>query len=257
MEGEPVIQLVRADVARSDLPSAAPLVKEVDWRIERGSFWAVGAFAGAGKTDLLLTAAGLVRPLKGELFLFGKSISEMNEHELVPNRLRVAMIFGNGRLFAHLTVAENIELPLQYHSDSRSGSSGEKVKEALATAGISHLSDRLPHQIPRALHQRVALARGLALSPEVLLVDNPLVGIDQRGTRWWIDFLCAAHTGDAKFGRQITIVVATDDLRPWTDSAKEFAILRDRRFEVVGGREQVRSTSEAIVRELLTGAFEA
>jgi ABC-type transporter Mla maintaining outer membrane lipid asymmetry ATPase subunit MlaF len=84
-----------------------------------------------------------------------------------------------------------------------------------------------------------------------------LLGIDQRNVRWWIDFLCAAHTGAAPLTKALTIVVATDDLRPWLDTAHQFAILRNRRFEMVGGREEVKNTSETLVRELLTPAFEA
>jgi ABC-type transporter Mla maintaining outer membrane lipid asymmetry ATPase subunit MlaF len=251
----PLIELIGADVPPSHGGGGA-VVRDVNWTIESGSFWAVGAFAGAGKTDLLLTTAGLQRPARGELLLFGRRIADMNEEELVHNRLKVAMVFGNGRLFSHLTVAENIALPLDYHGASHGGKDPELVGAALALAGISHLADRYPRDVPRSLHQRIALARALALSPEVLLIDNPLGGVDQRSTRWWIDFLCAAHVGDPQIGRRLTIVVATDDLRPWIDTARQFGVLRERRFEAIGGREQVRSTSQAIVRELLTGAFD-
>lgn len=250
---EPVIELVQADIPRSDASTLVPVVRHVDWQIQRGSFWAVGAFAGAGKTDLLLTTAGLQRPLSGDLMLFGKRVADMREEELVANRLKVAMVFGNGRLFSHLTVAENIALPLDYHGLRQSQ---EQVNRALEQAGLMEYASRLPRQIPRALHQRVALARAMALSPEVLLVDNPLVGVDQRNARWWIDFLCAAHAGDPKIGRQLTLVIATDDLRPWLDTAQEFGVVTDRRFERIGGREQVKNASETIVRDLLTGAFD-
>src|SRR5690606_33549732 len=165
-----------------------------------------------------------------------------------------AMIFANGRLFAHLTVAENISLPLQYHARQLEASTEELVHRALEQTGLTDRADKLPRQIPRALHQRVALARALALSPEALLVDSPLIGVDQRNIRWWIDFLCAAHAGDPRFGRPITIIIATDDLRPWLDTARQFAVLSDHRFLNVGGREQVKAAPDATVRDLLTGA---
>src|SRR5215831_10273784 len=112
MSAQPVIELIRADVPRSDNPSATPVARDVNWKIDTGSFWALGAFAGAGKSDLLSTAAGLQRPLNGELALFGQSVKEMSEEELVANRLRVAMIFSDGRLFGGLTIADNIALPI-------------------------------------------------------------------------------------------------------------------------------------------------
>ncbi len=253
---ESVIELIGADVPRSDASGGAPLVRDVNWAVGRGSFWAVGAFAGAGKTDLLLTAAGLQRPTRGELRLFGKRVTEMREEEFVAARLKVAMVFGSGRLFSHLTIAENIALPLEYHRTSNRESSNERVKAVLDLAGISPLAGRFPRQVPRSLHQRVALARALALQPEVLLLDNPLVGVDQRSARWWLDFLCAAHAGDARIGQPLTLVIATDDLRPWIEQAGQFGVLRDHSFETIGGRDEVKSTSAEIVRELLLGAFE-
>jgi ABC-type transporter Mla maintaining outer membrane lipid asymmetry ATPase subunit MlaF len=253
---DPVIELIGADIPRAEHPSARPAVKEVHWKIPKGSFWAVGAFAGAGKTDLLLTAAGLQRPLRGQLALFGKPITEMTEGELVANRLKVAMIFADGRLFSHMTVIENIALPLEYHGEIKSSNRADRIESALRLAGIVQLADKFPRQVPRALHQRVALARALALLPDVLLVDNPLGGVDQRSVRWWIDFLCAANKGDDRIRRHMTIVVATDDLRPWIDAAKDFAVLRDRHFEVIGDREALKTTSEAIVHELLAPAFD-
>src|ERR1041385_749434 len=87
-----VIELIGADVPRSDAKGVA-VVEDVNWQIDHGAFWAIGAFAGAGKTDLLLTTAGLQRPSRGELMLFGKRIAEMTEEELVSSRLKVAMVF--------------------------------------------------------------------------------------------------------------------------------------------------------------------
>ncbi len=252
----PVIELIRADVPRSDNPSATPVAKDVNWTIEAGTFWAIGAFAGAGKSDLLSTAAGLVRPLSGELALFGKAVKQMDEEELVSTRLKVAMVFDTGRLFAHLTIAENIGLPLEYHEGIRPARANDRIKFALELADIVHLADRFPRQVARSLHQRVALARALALSPDVLLVDNPLLGVDQRNARWWIDFLCAAHAGKTALGKPLTLVIAADDLRPWLDTAQQFGVLRERRFEKIGGREEVRNTSEGLVRDLLTPAFD-
>ncbi len=256
-QSQPVIELLGADIPRSDSATVRPVIEDVNWRIEPGSFWAVGAFAGAGKSDLLSTAAGLLRPLSGELALFGKPVRSMSEEEFVTTRLKVAMVFANGRLFSHLTISQNIGLPIEYHEGLRASRAQERIQLALDQAGVAELADKLPRDVPRSLHQRVALARALALSPEVLLVDNPLVGVDQRNARWWLDFLCAAHAGQGALDRPLTLVIASDDLRPWLDTAEQFGILRDRRFQTIGGREQIKSTSESIVRDLLTPAFDA
>lgn len=255
-KSEPVLELIDADIPRAQVPASAPVVRGVSWRVSAGEFWAVGAFAGTGKTDLLSTAAGLQRPLAGRYLLFGKDTSQMHEDELVLKRLKVGMVFDSGRLFNDLTVAENIALPLRYHHEGNKAAITEATNLALSITVLEEFRDQLPREIPRPLHQRIALARALALSPEALLIDNPLSGVDFRQARWWIDFLSEMNRGHAKFQHPLTIVVATDDLRPWTDTAAQFAVLKEKRFERVGGRDQIKLTSEPLVRDLLMQDFD-
>lgn len=255
---DPVIELVHVDVPRADAPAAIPIVHDVDWSINAGDYWAVGAYAGTGKTDLLCTAASLERPLKGTHLLFGRDTSRMTEDELVTSRLKIAMVFTGGRLFNDLSVADNVALPLQYHGHMGKQAIAEKVAATLELAGLTPLANKWPSEITRNLHQRVALARALALDPEILFLDNPLTGVDARLARWWLDFLCQLNKGKVanRSGTPMTIVVAADDLRPWSDSASSFAIVKERQFHPVGGRQDIRTSNDAIVRELLMPAFE-
>lgn len=247
---ENVLQLVDADIPRLQTTVPSTVIQHVQWSVHPNDFWVIGAQPGTGKTDLLCTAAGLARPIRGEQFLFGKNTSEMSEDELVQMRLRIAMIFTTGRLFAHLTVAQNIALPLSYHQSLDRNELSNRVMEALDRTGLAPWQDRRPGQIIRNLHQRIGLARALALHPEVLLIDNPLAGVDPRQGRWWLDFLC-------KLKESSTIVIAADDFRPWLDIADQFAILKDRHLEIIGGREQVRQSQDTLVRELLTPTFDS
>ncbi|HEX7860909.1 MAG TPA: ATP-binding cassette domain-containing protein [Verrucomicrobiae bacterium] len=247
---EPVTQLIEADIASAHAPGTLPLIKKVDWTITRGDFWVVGAPPGAGKTDLLCTVAGLQRPSNGQHLLFGRKIEELSEDELVEMRLRVAMIFTTGRLFNGMTIEQNIALPLAYHHSYREEELAQHVSDALSKTGLAAWAKRRPDQVTRNLHQRIGLARALALNPEVLLIDNPLSSVDPRQGRWWLDFLCELQ-------KSATIVVATDDFRPWTDVGSHFALLKDNRLEAVGGREDVRKSEDVLVRELLTSAFDS
>jgi phospholipid/cholesterol/gamma-HCH transport system ATP-binding protein len=247
---EPVIQLVDADIPRTQVASPIAVVKNVNWSVRREDFWIIGAHPGAGKTDLLCTAAGLQRPMRGEQSLFGKNTAQMSEEELVQTRLKIAMVFTNGRLFNGLSVAQNIALPLSYHHSYNDKELAERVSAALSRTGLAAWANKRPDQITRNLHQRIGLARALALEPEVLLIDNPLGGVDPRQSRWWLDFVC-------ELKRTMTIVVTTDDFRAWTEVGMQFALLKDRQFEVIGGREEVRQSQDALVLELLTPAFES
>ena len=247
---EQVIQLVDADIPRTQVASPIAIVKNVNWSVNREDFWIIGAQPGAGKTDLLCTAAGLQRPMRGEQSLFGKNTAQMSEEELVHTRMRIAMVFTNGRLFNGLSVAQNIALPLSYHHSYEEKELADRVSAALSRTGLSVWANKRPDQITRNLHQRIGLARALALEPEVLLIDNPLGGVDPRQGRWWLDFVCEAK-------KTMTIVVTTDDFRAWTDVGTQFALLKERLFEVIGGREEVRQSQDALVLELLTPAFES
>ncbi len=245
---ETVLELREADIPRTQVAAPVAVLNGVDWKVQPGEFWVVGALPGEGKTDLLCTAAGLQRPLKGKQFLFGKDTTEMSEEELVEMRLRIAMIFTGGRLFSGMTVAQNIALPLSYHRGYDSTELSKRVSDALARAGLAHFADKRPLQLTRNLHQRVGLARALALEPDVLMIDNPLGMIDPRQARWWLDFL-------SELNKRMTLVVAVDDFRAWTDVGKQFALLRNRRLEVIGGREEFRRSVDPLVRELMEPTF--
>jgi phospholipid/cholesterol/gamma-HCH transport system ATP-binding protein len=247
---ETVIQLIDADIPRAQVSSPIAVVKQVNWSVARGDFWVIGAQPGGGKTDLLCTAAGLQKPMRGAQLLFGKNIDELSEEELVLARLRIAMVFTNGRLFNGLTTAQNIALPLSYHHALNEAELSERVSEALNRTGLTPWQNKRPDQITRNLHQRIGLARALALRPEILLVDNPLGGVDPRQGRWWLDSLC-------EMKKEITIIVTTDDFRAWMDVGTNFALLKERRMEIIGGREEIRESKDALVRELLTPAFES
>jgi phospholipid/cholesterol/gamma-HCH transport system ATP-binding protein len=243
-----IVELQQADIPRAQVPSPTAVLKEVDWGIEPGDFWVIGALPGEGKTDLLCTAAGLQRPLKGKQFLFGKETSQMSEDELVETRLRIAMVFMGGRLFSGLSVAQNVALPLSYHRNYDATELARRVEQALDRTGLKQYENRKPLQLTLNLHQRVGLARALALEPEVLMIDNPLGMIDPRQGRWWLDFLC-------ELNKQITIVVTVDDFRAWTDVGKRFAVLHDKHLAIVGGREEVKQSPDPFVREMMHPGF--
>ena len=253
----PVIEFVDADIPRGRASSRATLLQGVSWRVDPGDFWVVGGMAGRGKTDLLCTAAALQRPVKGYHSIFGKDTQGMDEQDLVTSHRKVAMVFDSGRLFPNLSVAENLALPLAYHQASQR-EVADRVARVLEATRLQAFRDRRPGEITRNLHQRVGLARALALNPEALLIDSPLLGIDQRQCRWWLEFLRQLNQGHAVCDqRPLTIIASTDDFRPWTEVAKCFAVIKETAFQVVGGRAEMQSTSESAVQEMIAPSFES
>jgi phospholipid/cholesterol/gamma-HCH transport system ATP-binding protein len=224
------------------------VVEGVDWSVAPGEFWVVAGPQHSGKSDFLMMTAGLMAPVNGGCKLFGTDTRALDETKLVE-RLRVGFVFEGGQLFNHLTIRENVELPLQYHRDSPPG---EAVQALLELLELAPLADITPPNISDNWRQRAALARALILKPEVLLLDNPLAGLGIRHLHWWLRFLDRLWRGhDWCGGRPMTIVVTADDLRPWRNPNRKFALLRDKKFFLLGSWNDVESANDPVVKELL------
>lgn len=249
----PLIELVDASIASAQEPDVA-LVEGVNWRLLPGEYWAVGGLDWAGKSDWLTTVAGLQQPMAGGHLLFGQETASITEVERVAERLRVGLVFENGgRLFTHMTVAQNIALPLRYHRNCPIEETREAVEAALAFAGLTDFANQMTNQLNRSWRQRVALARALILQPEVLLLDNPLAGLDPRQMRWWLDVLDVLNAGHPFLsGRPLALVATADDLRPWQAHARQFAMLQRRRWVALGGRNELSASSDTVMLDLLS-----
>lgn len=227
-------------------------LEDVTWTVAEGDYWAIAGLQGSGKSDLLFTAAGLLPPLSGFYRVFGHEIVGGFETELLAARLAVGVVFDGGRLFNHLTLQENVSLPLQYHRSASAEDSAQHAASLLEIVGLADYTTRMPGTVNRNLRQRAGLARALALKPRVLLLDMPLSGLDPRDALWWLNFLDGLAAGHAVTDKQpLTLVATGDDLRPWQRRARQFAVLVNRRFLPLGAREQLAGHAEPLLQELL------
>jgi len=248
--GVPAIQMNRV-TAGSMRDLTTVVVEAVDWTVAQKDYWVLAGLQGSGKSDFMMMTAGLMPPTSGEYCLLGESMPIFEESRL-QERLRLGLVFETGQLFNHLTVWENIALPLRYHQNLSKADAVPEVQPFLEALGLEPWSDSTPGAIARNWQKRVGLARALILQPDVLLVDNPLVGLDLRHIHWWIDFLRQLSNGHQLLGgKPLTLVVTTADLRPWTGQPCRFATLRNKRFCVLGDWSQIETESGDLVRELL------
>jgi putative ABC transport system ATP-binding protein len=247
----PIIEMSGVTVGGMRAPDQA-VVEGVNWRVAAGDFWVVAGLAHTGKSDLLMLAAGLMAARHGSYRLFGEEMPIFEESRL-PTRLRLGFVFDGGQLFHQLTVAENIALPLRYHEDLPPGKVSERVEALLELTGLKPMARRTPGALGRNWQKRTGLARALVLQPEILLLDNPLGGADVREAGWWLNFLTQLSAGHEFMParRATTLVVAADDLRPWRERARQFAVLRDGRFHALGNRGQLAAAADSLVKELL------
>ena len=226
--------------------------KGINWNVAAGEYWIVAGLQGSGKGDFLMMTGGLMAPLEGQYRFFGEPMPIFEETRL-KERLRLGLVFETGQLFNHLTVSENIEAPLHYHENLTMAEAKARVQPFLETMGLGPWADSTPGAIGRNWQKRVGLARALVLKPEVLLLDSPLAGLDLRHANWWFGFLDELSNGHPLLGgKPMTLVVTAADLRPWKGSARQFAVLKDQQFSVVGDWTNAESSADEHVRELLT-----
>jgi ABC-type transporter Mla maintaining outer membrane lipid asymmetry ATPase subunit MlaF len=233
------------------------VVEDVNWSVAAGEFWVVAGPEYSGKSDLLMLAAGLMPPTRGSCMVFGCDTRYFGEAD-PAERLRVGLVFQGGNLFNGLTIAENVALPLQYRHDLTAAAAVREVQALLALLELMHVAGLAPADVAANWRQRAALARALILRPEVLLLDNPLAGLGARHRHWWLRFLEQLSRGHEPLGGQpMTIVVAADDLRPWQDSRRKFALMRGKRFNAIGGWDEVETASDPVLKELLVAPVES
>ncbi len=227
------------------------VAENVDWTVAPGEFWIVAGRQGAGKSDFLMLTGGLMAPLNGSHQFAGHAMPIFEDDELAE-RLRLGFVFDGGQLFNQLTIAENIALPLRYHQNLSRNAAHATTQELLELMELTPWADSTPANVPRGWRKRAGLARALMLKPEALLLDNPLGGLDARHTQWWLGFLAELARGHRWLaGRPVTLVVTTDDLRPWRGEGRHFAMLHDKKFVPLGGWAEVERAEDALVKELL------
>src|SRR5262249_39593402 len=156
---------------------------------------AVAGLLRSGKSDLLALAAGIMRPLRGTCLTFGGEVIPGFEHEQMPTRLRLRLVFYGGPPLHHLTLGGDHPPPPPHHRPETEGAWVARLGLLLKFTGLESHAERFPAQVTRNWQQRIGLARALALKPDVLFLDSPLTGLDPRDAGWWTDTLSSLSSG--------------------------------------------------------------
>ena len=247
----PAIEMTDVSIA-SMRDQSVTVAEHINWRVAPGDYWVIAGLQGSGKSDFLMTIGGVMPPMQGVYRLFGELMPIFDEERL-EHRLRLGLAFETGQLLNHLTVAENLTLPLRYHKNLGQPEARPQIQALLEAMELASWADSTPGAIGRNWQKRAGLARALVLKPEVLLVDSPLTGLDLRHVTCWLAFLDRLSRGHPLLdGRPVTLVVTAADLRPWKGRARQFAVLKNKRFSVLGDWTQLENVTDELVQELLT-----
>jgi phospholipid/cholesterol/gamma-HCH transport system ATP-binding protein len=172
---EPLIDLTELSVQFG--PQA--VLRDIDLTIPRGQTLSVIGESGCGKTVLLKTMIGLVRPSEGYVEFDGNRLDELSDKQLTAERTRFGYVFQNAALFDSMTVAENVAFPLEQNRNMRLRDARDAVAGYLAEVGLpDSIMNKKPAQLSGGMRKRVGLARALAMDPEVILYDEPTTGLD-------------------------------------------------------------------------------
>ncbi|HXG48240.1 MAG TPA: ATP-binding cassette domain-containing protein [Methylomirabilota bacterium] len=232
--------MIDVSVTRLHQPGVV-VVDGVNWSVRPGDYWVVGGRHHSGKSDLMMTGAALVPPHRGVCRVFGQVPDATPA--LGQARRHLGFVFDGGQLLNHLTVKENIALPLCYHRDCPPEAVAGEVDALLELTELQAVADLRPAAVGRNWRQRAGLARALAARPDVLLLDSPLSGLDPADLEWWLDLLDALSAGHAWMEhRPLTLVASADHLRPWLGRARQFALIKDGRW--VAGADGARAALE-------------
>jgi phospholipid/cholesterol/gamma-HCH transport system ATP-binding protein len=154
------------------------LLRSVDLKIERGRVVAILGASGSGKTTLLQLIAGSLKPTAGTVTVFGREVPHLTTHELYALRRRMGMMFQKGGLFSDLSVFENVAFPIREHTRLPQEIIHDLVLMKLHSVGLRGAQALMPAELSGGMSRRVALARAIALDPDLMIYDEPFAGLD-------------------------------------------------------------------------------
>jgi phospholipid/cholesterol/gamma-HCH transport system ATP-binding protein len=217
--------------------------------IEKGKTTVVIGPSGCGKTVLIKNFIVLLRPSSGEVHFRGQRIDNLNESELNKVRMHFGFLFQGGALFDSLNVFENIIFPLRQHYKITNWQEVEElVKAKLAIVGLDGFQNYYPANLSGGQRKRVALARAIALNPEVILYDEPTTGLDPIRSDIINELIL-------KLQRElgVTSVVVTHDMTSAYKIADRIIMLHNGKIIADGDAEHIHNHPHPVVQQFITG----
>ena len=227
----------------------AVVLDSISLAIEEGKTTVVIGPSGCGKTVFMKHLIVLERPTEGEVFFRGRRIDDLDERSLAKIRMRFGFCFQMGALFDSLTVYENIVFPIRQHSRTiDSKALDDLVKQKLAMVGMDGFQQHFPAELSGGQKKRVALARAIAMNPEVILYDEPTTGLDPI-TSDVINELILKLQKELK----ITSVVVTHDMKSAYKIADRIIMIHKGKVIADGDASHIRHHPHDVVQQFIEG----
>lgn len=225
------------------------VLDNISLSIEKGKTTVIIGPSGCGKTVLIKHMIALLRPSSGEVHFKGQRIDNLDEHELNTVRTHFGFLFQGGALFDSLTVAENIMFPVRQHYKVTNNTGvDELVKSKLAMVGLDGFQNYFPAKLSGGQKKRVALARAIALNPDVILYDEPTTGLDPIRSDVINELILKLQKSLG-----LTTVVVTHDMTSAYKIADRIIMLHEGKIIADGDTNYIRNHPHPIVQQFIKG----
>jgi phospholipid/cholesterol/gamma-HCH transport system ATP-binding protein len=224
------------------------VLRDVSLEVHEGQSLVILGASGSGKSVMLKHIVGLLRPDKGEVWYRDTRIDELAERDLMPIRQRFGFLFQMGALFDSATVYDNVAFPLVEHTKKSPEEIREIVQERLALVGLPDVGRKMPAELSGGQRKRVALARAIALEPEVILYDEPTTGLDPIRSDVINELIIKL-----KQTLKVTSLVVTHDMNSAMKVGDRLVMLHEAQIIFDGTPQDIKATEDDIVRRFVQG----
>lgn len=223
--------------------------ENVSLAVRKGEIFSLVGGSGCGKSTLLRAIIMLLQPVSGSIRVFGQEVIGLNDEEALKLRQRWGVMFERGALFSSLTVAENVGMVLHEHTQLSSSLIDEVAALKIALTGLpADAAAKYPSELSGGMHKRAALARAIALDPELLFLDEPSAGLDPLSASGLDELVL-----NLRDALGLTIMMVTHDLDLLWGVADRVAVLDAGNILGIGTMEELSESEHPVIREYFYG----
>ncbi|MBF0492866.1 MAG: ABC transporter ATP-binding protein [Deltaproteobacteria bacterium] len=222
------------------------VLRGVNLKVPEGSITVILGRSGEGKTVLLKHMIGLIKADSGKVLVDGEDLSLLNEEQLLSVRKKFGMLFQHAALFDSLNVEENVAFPLREHSKKSEKEIKELVREKLNLVGLKEVEKKMPSELSGGMRKRVGLARALALSPKIILYDEPTTGLDPLMTDSVNELI---YQTQKKL--HVTSIIISHDIESTFRIAHQVAMLHEGQIVACGNPEEFQKSKNVFVQQFI------
>jgi len=224
------------------------IFKDLNLTIKRGEITALMGPSGTGKTTLLRLITRQLVPQQGRIFVDGVDIASLSQRQLYEVRKRFGMLFQNGALLTDINVFENVAFPLREHTALSNRLIRHVVLTKLHAVGLRGTADMMPAELSGGMARRVALARAMVMDPEILIYDEPFVGLDPISMGVIVRLV--RQMNDAL---DITSIIVSHDVAEVSTVADRSYLIADGKVAASGSPDELNAAKSELVRQFMHG----